>query len=40
MTADKTPSFLHLDEKNHVEEPFLKQLEAMPYCHNFFSMKI
>lgn len=21
---------LHLDEKNHVEEPFLKQLEAMP----------
>ena len=21
---------LHLDEKKHVEEPFLKQLEAMP----------
>ncbi len=24
------PNHLHLDEKNHVEEPFLKQLEAMP----------
>ena len=24
------PKFLKLDEKNHVEEPFLKQLEAMP----------
>jgi hypothetical protein len=26
-----TPAnFLHLDEKNHVEEPFLHQLKAMP----------
>lgn len=29
MANDKI-AFLRLDEKNHVEEPFLKQLEAMP----------
>lgn len=26
---DKTPAHIKLDEKNHVEEPFLKQLEGM-----------
>ncbi len=30
---DKNIQFLHLDEKNHVEEPFLKQLETMPGVH-------
>ena len=29
MTNDKIPTQLRLDEKNHVEEPFLKQLESM-----------
>src|ERR1044072_7670441 len=33
MPQDKTPLHLKLDEKNHVEEPFLKQLEAMPGLH-------
>lgn len=30
MAIDKTPDHIRLDEKNHVEEPFLKQLESMP----------
>lgn len=30
MVSDKTPDHIRLDEKNHVEEPFLKQLESMP----------
>jgi type I restriction enzyme, R subunit len=28
--ASEKDKHLRLDEKNHVEEPFLKQLEAMP----------
>lgn len=28
--ANSNINFLHLDEKNHVEEPFLKQLENIP----------
>lgn len=31
--ANSNINFLHLDEKNHVEEPFLKQLESMPGIH-------
>jgi type I restriction enzyme R subunit len=27
--TDKTPDYIKLDEKNHVEEPFLKQLEGL-----------
>ena len=30
MAADKTPPNIRLDEKNHVEEPFLKQMESIP----------
>ena len=30
MSQDKTPPNIRLDEKNHVEEPFLKQLESIP----------
>ena len=30
MTADKTPAHVKMDEKNHVEEPLLHQLETMP----------
>lgn len=30
MAADKAPSHVRMDEKNHVEEPFLHQLETMP----------
>lgn len=30
MATDKIPPHIRLDEKNHVEEPFLKQLEGMP----------
>ena len=33
MATDKTPTHIRLDEKNHVEEPFLKQLESMPGIH-------
>jgi type I restriction enzyme R subunit len=33
MATDKTPDHIRLDEKNHVEEPFLKQLESMPGIH-------
>jgi len=33
MATDKTPDHIRLDEKNHVEEPFLKQLETMPGIH-------
>jgi len=32
-------NFLHLDEKHHVEEPFLRQLETMPvngWRHSFY----
>jgi hypothetical protein len=32
MAADKTPSYVKMDEKNHVEEPFLQQLENMHLC--------
>ncbi|MFN8713902.1 MAG: type I restriction endonuclease subunit R [Bacteroidota bacterium] len=31
--ADKTPPHVKMDERNHVEEPFLHQLEAMPGLH-------
>ena len=31
--ADKNPPHIRLDEKNHVEEPFLKQLESIPGLH-------
>jgi len=30
MAADKTPQHVKMDEKNHVEEPLLHQLETMP----------
>jgi len=30
MSQDKIPQHIRLDEKNHVEEPFLKQLESIP----------
>ena len=30
MAADKTPPHVKMDERNHVEEPFLHQLETMP----------
>lgn len=30
MSQDKIPQHIKLDEKNHVEEPFLKQLETIP----------
>jgi type I restriction enzyme R subunit len=30
MAADKTPVNVKMDEKSHVEEPFLQQLESMP----------
>lgn len=30
MTTNTTPDPIRLDEKNHVEEPFLRQLESMP----------
>lgn len=30
MSADKTPPHVKMDEKNHVEEPLLHQLETMP----------
>jgi len=33
MAADKTPAHVKMDEKNHVEEPFLHQLETMPGFH-------
>lgn len=33
MANDKVSAHLRLDEKNHVEEPFLKQLESMPDLH-------
>ena len=33
MVTDPTPDHIRLDEKNHVEEPFLKQLETMPGMH-------
>ena len=29
MNTDKTPPHIKLDEKNHVEEPFLAQLEGL-----------
>jgi type I restriction enzyme R subunit len=29
MTQNKTPPHIKLDEKNHVEEPFLAQLEGL-----------
>ena len=33
MASNKTPPYIALDEKNHVEEPLLKQLEQMPGLH-------
>ena len=30
---DKTKAYIKMDEKNHVEEPFLHQLETMPGLH-------
>ena len=33
MSTENTPPYIRLDEKNHVEEPFLKQLETMPGLH-------
>ncbi len=33
MAADKTPPQIKMDERNHVEEPFLRQLETMPGLH-------
>ncbi|MBI5192602.1 MAG: type I restriction endonuclease subunit R [Nitrospirae bacterium] len=33
MSQDKIPPHIRLDEKNHVEEPFLRQLEVMPGLH-------
>ena len=33
MSEDKTPLHIKLDEKNHVEEPFLKQLANIPGLH-------
>ncbi|NMD00911.1 MAG: type I restriction endonuclease subunit R, partial [Bacteroidales bacterium] len=33
MATNKTSDYIRLDEKNHVEEPFLKQLESMPGIH-------
>lgn len=30
MATNPTPEHIRLDERNHVEEPFLKQLESMP----------
>ncbi|HEV7646102.1 MAG TPA: HsdR family type I site-specific deoxyribonuclease [Pyrinomonadaceae bacterium] len=39
--ADSRVTFLRLDEKNHVEEPFLKQLEAMPgLCWNVLRLEM
>jgi type I restriction enzyme, R subunit len=29
MTTDKTPQYLKLDERNHVEKPFLDQLAGL-----------
>jgi len=33
MPADKTQPHVRMDEKNHVEEPFLRQLETIPGLH-------
>jgi type I restriction enzyme, R subunit len=33
MASDKTPPQIRMDEKNHVEEPFLHQMETMPGLH-------
>jgi hypothetical protein len=30
MAIDKTPPHVKMDERNHVEDPFLKQLSSMP----------
>lgn len=30
MATDNSSNYIKLDEKNHVEEPFIKQLEGMP----------
>ena len=30
MPRDNTPPHVKMDERNHVEEPFLHQLETMP----------
>ncbi len=29
MTVDKTPQYIKLDERNHVEKPFLDQLAGL-----------
>jgi type I restriction enzyme R subunit len=33
MPKDNTPPQVRMDERNHVEEPFLHQLETMPGLH-------
>lgn len=33
MAADRTPPHVRMDEKNHVEEPLLHQLETIPGLH-------
>jgi len=36
---DKTPDYIRIDEKNHVEEPFLKQLEGLGWSAKRLEMK-
>ncbi len=36
---DKTPDFIKIDEKNHVEEPFLKQLDELGWTVKRLEMK-
>ncbi len=31
MTNHKTPQYLKLDERNHVEKPFLDQLDGLKW---------
>ena len=33
ISTGRIPPYIHLDEKQHVEEPFLKQLGSMPGLH-------
>ena len=36
---DKTPEYIKIDEKNHVEEPFLKQLKELGWSVKLLEMK-
>jgi len=36
---NKTPDYIKIDEKNHVEEPFLKQLEGLGWSVKRLEMK-